>query len=410
LVSCARNSDLKEREVDVRQLLRLIVSCAISAAGLVFATSMASAAPTVTWLGSLDAEAGITSAARGVSPDGGTVVGIASSDAPSGYSAFQWTAAGGMTALPSAGEGTATGTTNGGAVISGYTAFTPSDVWGRYWVNGGGGDFIGPVPGGRDGSVFTRGISNDGSIIAGYCFGGSSVGQVALRWTSATGSVALPKLSGSGTYTEAYAISGDGSTIVGTSRDADGKDAAVRWTGVGNSVVSIVGDLPGGAVNGSASGVSPDGSVIVGASSSAASGTTFTEAFRWTQAGGMQPLGLLGGGSSYASDVSADGSVVVGGCGDGAFIWTPSDGMLDLSTHLSNAGVDIGTWSFDSAQAVSDDGRTIVGIGRRAPSFNSEAFVVSIPEPAAAAIACASWWTLPLARTRRRRQTTCAPE
>ena len=367
------------------------------------ASTAASAAPMVTWLGALDEEAGTVSAARGISPDGGTVVGISASNTASGYSAFKWTAADGMVALPSNGEGTATDTTNGGAVITGYDVLTPSDVWGRYWVNGGNGDFIGPTPGGRAGSVFTQGISDDGSIIVGYCFGGSTVGQVGFRWTNATGAVALPHLSATSQYSEAYAISGDGSTIIGTSRNDDSRTVAARWTSSG---VSFVGDLPGGHVNGSAAGVSPDGSVIVGSSSSEASGETFHEAFRWRQADGMQPLGLLGRQLSHAEDVSADGSVIVGHSGGGgdhyAFIWTPADGMRDLSTYLADAGVNVGTWRFDLAQGVSDDGLTIVGIGRRTPSFNQEAFVVSIPEPASLAWAFAAA-TLLLPRRRRTR-------
>ena len=92
----------------------------MSACGVLgVASAAASAAPMVTWLGALDDEAGVVSAARGVSPDGGTVVGIAASNTTSGYSAFKWTAADGMAALPSNGEGTATDTTNGGAVIAG---------------------------------------------------------------------------------------------------------------------------------------------------------------------------------------------------------------------------------------------------------------------------------------------------
>ena len=55
--------------------------------------------------------------------------------------------------------------------------------------------------------------------------------------------------------------------------------------------------------------VSADGTVVVG--------EVFTvgakwRAFRWTASGGMQGLGTLGGSGSWANGVSADGSVVVG--------------------------------------------------------------------------------------------------
>jgi probable HAF family extracellular repeat protein len=71
-----------------------------------------------------------------------------------------------------------------------------------------------------------------------------------------------------------------------------------------------LGDLPGGGSYSWASGISADGSVVVGSSDSASG----REAFRWTRGGGMVGLGDLPGGlfGSTASGVSADGSVVVG--------------------------------------------------------------------------------------------------
>ncbi len=53
-----------------------------------------------------------------------------------------------------------------------------------------------------------------------------------------------------------------------------------------------LGDLTGGGVGSFASGVSGDGSVVVGRSF----GASGTEAFRWTSGGGMVGLGDLTGG------------------------------------------------------------------------------------------------------------------
>ena len=74
-----------------------------------------------------------------------------------------------------------------------------------------------------------------------------------------------------------------------------------------------LGYLPGKPVT-YASDVTADGSVVVGVGRIIASGGP-SEAFRWTSGGGMVGLGDLPGGNyqSGASGVSADGSVVVGG-------------------------------------------------------------------------------------------------
>ncbi len=139
-----------------------------------------------------------------------------------------------------------------------------------------------------------------------------------------------------------------------------------------------LGDLPGGSISSSASGVSADGSVVVGNSNS----TSGTEAFRWTSGGGMVGLGDLAGGSfsSQADGVSADGSVVVGdssgASGNEAFVWTEAAGMRGLSDILTQLSVDMTGWTLSQAKGISDKGRTIVGIG--VPSGNTEAFVVDL--------------------------------
>jgi probable HAF family extracellular repeat protein len=116
-----------------------------------------------------------------------------------------------------------------------------------------------------------------------------------------------------------------------------------------------VGDLSGGTVLSAAQGVSGDGSVVCGYSNSA----TGDAAFRWTAAGGLQPLGdLTGGGTlSYANAVSADGSVIVGhslsASGDEAFRWTAA-GMVGLGDLPGNG-------FFSIANGVNADGSAVVG-------------------------------------------------
>jgi probable HAF family extracellular repeat protein len=148
--------------------------------------------------------------------------------------------------------------------------------------------------------------------------------------------VGLGDLPGGAFGSGANAVSADGSVVVGVATSASGTEA-FRWTQAGGMVG--LGDLPGGRFESRADAVSADGSVVVGTDISTSSGMCVAEAFRWTQAGGMVGLGDLPGGDfcSNAQAVSADGSVVFGssvGAGliwdSRAFRWTRATGMVAL--------------------------------------------------------------------------------
>lgn len=140
-------------------------------------------------------------------------------------------------------------------------------------------------------------------------------------------------------------VSADGSVVIGESLTTTSATHAFRWSTTGGMV--DIGTLGGGDFS-SASGVSADGGVVVGLSTTR---TTSMEshAFRWTSAEGMTDLGTLGAGYSAASAVSADGRVVVGDVGGHAFRWTASDGMVDLGGGTARA------------VGVSADGSVVVG-------------------------------------------------
>lgn len=179
--------------------------------------------------------------------------------------------------------------------------------------------------------------------------------------------VALPHLPGS-TRTGANDVSADGRVIVGASGSGDTSidNRAVRWTSTGE--IESLGELADAEPGPSdAHGVSADGSVVVGSSVNEFGGN---QAFRWTEADGMQAIPFLYGGQlwGFAYDVTADGNTVVG-LSDmvfpGGFIfhhrhafrWTPDTGTVDLHPPdwlRGMAGASIAT-------AVSPDGRHVVG-------------------------------------------------
>src|ERR1017187_3557474 len=137
--------------------------------------------------------------------------------------------------------------------------------------------------------------------------------------------------------------------------------AAASWT--------VLTWLPGNNFNYNTTGVSGDGSVVVGTSGEDTSyGNNFYIAFRWTAGSGMVSVGV--GYESFANCVSADGTVVVGTSEsnylspDQAFRWTAGSGMVGLG-HLPG-----GTYS--SPNGISAYGSVIVGSG--SSSSGNQAF------------------------------------
>ena len=80
-----------------------------------------------------------------------------------------------------------------------------------------------------------------------------------------------------------------------------------------DNTLTALGSLPGGLYSSSASALNAVGTIIVGSSSSAASGVNATEAFRWED-GHMEGLGFLAGGldSSAALAINNAGSLIAG--------------------------------------------------------------------------------------------------
>jgi len=185
------------------------------------------------------------------------------------------------------------------------------------WINGTAPTQLSELSGGTD--SFVQAISHDGQFMVGYSNSGSHLGGLPTLWTgtSSVSQLALP----SGGYDggNAYAISGDNTTIVGqVSNSGAGTATATKWR---NGIPTVLGTL-------------------------------------------------LGDTNSYALAVNGDGSVIVGETDTRAFRYTQAGGMKDLNTLLTDAGVNMGGITLTIATSISDDGTLI------AVNSNSQGYVV----------------------------------
>ncbi len=297
-----------------------------------------------------------------VSVDGSVVVG--EGDSAGGTArAWRWTAATGKADL-----GTAAGASyasayfvsgNGQCVVG--ISGSSYDVAMR-WTQATGMQSLGALAVGQPSFAF--GASYDGAVVVGDGYYANGT-QRAFRWTSATGMQPLTQLLPGTSHSVALAISSDGSTIAGycyNNAPSLVPPTACLWDASFN--IASLGTLPGVHMS-VPSAINIDGSIVVGYSANL-DGTS-GRAFRWTPAGGMEDLGLPPGGSSAsAAGLTDDGDIIVGQSSSGgdsrATIWTPAGGGQYLSDYLQLQGVDLTGWVLRTAD-ISADGSALCGWG-----------------------------------------------
>ena len=343
-------------------------------------------------LGDLDGGS-FSSEAFGISADGQFVVGHSNSS--SGREAFRWSMSEGMVGLGGLGgagsppgfNSTARAVSADGSVVVGRVLQTAKGFQAFRWTEASGMELLGASPG-----LTTReatGVSGDGSVVVGgnmYCCLGTLA--QAWSWTEEGGFVGLGDLPGGSFRSNGWGVSADGSVVVGDSTSdlnlSGGLGEAFQWTE--DSDMVGLGLLPEAIWSTSAAkAISGDGSVITGSSGSPLAAGI--EPFRWTEENGMVGLGLLPGAlRGYGGAVSGDGTVIVG-TNDfddldpeirEAFIWKDSLGLRNLKELLvSDLGLDLTGWVLNSATGISADGLTIVGNGIN-PSGLREAWIANI--------------------------------
>lgn len=227
---------------------------------------------------------------------------------------------------------------------------------------------LGDLPGGIFSSR-AEAVSGDGMTVVGSSRSStSSSSHEAFRWTQAEGMVALGDLVGGAPKSIAFSVSQDGGVIVGQGSGGPWNRRPFRWTQVTGLVA--LDDSAQGFFGGQAFDVSADGSVVVGVGIT----NSANEGFRWTPATGMAGLGFLDSDSddSFAFNVSDNGAIVCGLSNAGmsgvqATRWTGETGLVSLGDVPG--GVD-----YAIAYGISGDGQVIAGVAR-ATVTTDEAFL-----------------------------------
>jgi probable HAF family extracellular repeat protein len=206
---------------------------------------------------------------------------------------------------------------------------------------------------GISGESFAYAISFDGSTIVGYQYSNPAN----FAFAAQGGTVTYLPTASVNQNVAAYGVNSDGSVIVGEGNF--GSDYhAMMWSGANWATITDLGVLPTGTTS-FATGVSGDGSVVVGGADVSNMMGSFNKGFYWT-AGAMHALPSAGedGYSTRALAISNDGTTIVGysdaSNGERAVKWTGTN--YATLTDLGSLGGDNG-----QALAVNADGSVVVG-------------------------------------------------
>jgi uncharacterized membrane protein len=206
------------------------------------------------------------------------------------------------------------------------------------------------------GSAIASAISGDDRVVVG------TDQSVACRWVDEADPEQIGWLASDSASSSVANTDSAGSVLVGQS-----DNRAYAWSPA--TGIRDLGRLDG-TEYASARSVSGDGSIVVGVS--------FTpwypprkKAFLWSVNGMMELQCAAGFVGSHAADISVDGSTVAVNCltsytnprQHGVAIWQARVGMRLVSDILTEQGADLLGMVLESVQAISGDGRVLVGQG-----------------------------------------------
>ena len=351
----------------------------LTLAALLAALPAAAAPDNITDLGTLKSDNSSHSDANAISADGSVVAGLAQSDSDFFSRASVWSGSGwsnktdlGTLKNDNSGFSTAQAVSRDGSVVAGQAERDIGEPHAAIWSGSGWSTKtdLGTLRSDNSGRSEVRAVSDDASVVVGNAqHDNDPYSEHATVWSGSgwTTKTDLGTLSSDNSgWSQAYAVSGDGSVIVGDSRSdfAYVDERATVWSGSGWSTKTDLGTLRSdNSGESTARAVSRDGSVVVGGSS----GPTGDHATVWSGSGWSTKtdLGTLkadnsGGSEAYA--VSGDGLLVAGRAATDngethATVWSGNNWgtKTDLGTLKADNSGGSAAW------AVSSDGNFAVG-------------------------------------------------
>ena len=215
-------------------------------------------------------------------------------------------------------------------------------------------------------------LSADGSAAVGLSWDGCNA--FATHWTADTGMVGLQNLANGSN--RASVVSADGNIVAGFAQGSFSRTPAV-WdarTGQGRLL-----DPPDGDALGEIHGISDDGSILLGEWLIDDGTQTVGKATKWTNVNGEWNRETIGNGSfrpgwiGIPTDIANDDTIIGFDSFFGtnrAWIKPPNENIVELNLWLPQNGVELPINPFSNApevlevaQAISLDGRTIIGHG-----------------------------------------------
>jgi uncharacterized membrane protein len=336
-----------------------------------------------------------------VSDDGQVVAG---NSATGGYVPFRWTQATGLVSLGRpqvvGGAGTPGISADGTKVSSGIgsldQSYTTQGLWNEStgWL-----ELMPPAPpdgGTQDGSYGSAwALSGDGKTVVGlYNRPGHGNRAHACRWTAETGVVDLGGTT-TGQASRANAVNYSGSVIGGWVETPQGPWRPAVWAGGSLQLLTDYDPLTTEGI-GEVRDMNHTGDIVVGFVRGPGAPNTPRGVGMWKRVNGtFGPTQYLGwvdgtepGGLNIPYGVSGDGRIVVGYCtydgspfGTTGFVWTQATGVVDVNTWLADNGVFVDpNFTIQSLSAITPDGTKIFGYGQvLTPPYTRRAFRIHAP-------------------------------